>query len=148
MKRLFVLILAALMLLSLAACKKAVAPKTDDIRTENTQVSSENESQDDPAEYSMEYWEEKYPGENVCPFTIEIDGVEYNYYRVSGLDEGTMITWIETPLNWNGWHLLGDDIVNADETYKMTDDWAGEEPEQYFSSFCTVTTEPYTPPER
>ena len=71
--------------------------------------------------------------------------MEYSYYRISGLDEGTMLTWIDTPLNWNGWHLLGNDIVNGDETYKMTSDWIGESPEQSFSSGCTVTTEPYSP---
>ncbi|MCQ2435256.1 MAG: hypothetical protein MJ062_08475 [Oscillospiraceae bacterium] len=107
------------------------------------------EAADDAAneaeQYSMEYWEAAYPGENVCPFYIEIDGVQYSYYRVSGLDESTMRTWIDTPLNWNGWHLVGDDIVNGDETFRMTDDWAGEEPEQSFSSCCVVTTERYDP---
>ena len=98
---------------------------------------------DEPAEYTLEYWEAKYPGENICPFYIEVDGVEYSYYRVSGLDESTMKTWINTPCNWNGWHLVGDDIVNGDGTFKMTADWSGDEPEQAFSSNCTVTTEPY-----
>ena len=93
----------------------------------------------------MDYWAEKYPGENICPFYIEIGGVEYSYYRISGLDKGTMLTWINTPLNWNGWHLSGNDIVNGDETYKMTSEWIGEEPEQSFSSGCTITTEPYSP---
>ena len=138
------------MLLSLAACgKKEETPAGNENQTENTQNQQNNteetEGKDDPAEYSMDYWAEKYPGENVCPFYIEIGGVEYSYYRISGLDEGTMLTWIDTPLNWNGWHLLGNDIVNGDETYKMTSDWIGESPEQSFSSGCTVTTEPYSP---
>lgn len=142
MKKIIALILATLLLMSLAACGKTTKTPAETTEKQDEQP-TQTEFEGDPAEYSMEYWEEKYPGENVCPFSIEIDGVEYSYYRVSGLDEGTMRTWIDTPLNWNGWHLVGDDIVNADETYKMTDDWAAEEPEQYFSSFCTVTTEPY-----
>ena len=98
----------------------------------------------DPAEYSREYWEEKYPGENVCPFYIEENGTEYSYYWVSGLDgwDGTMVSWIEQPFNWNGWHKTEDGcIVNADETLKITDDWASGD--EGMSSFCTVTTEKY-----
>ena len=148
MKKLIALILAALMLLSLAACgKNEETPAGNENQTENTQQDNTTESGEkgDPAEYSMDYWAEKYPGENICPFYIEIGGVEYSYYRISGLDKGTMLTWINTPLNWNGWHLSGNDIVNGDETYKMTSDWIGEEPEQSFSSGCTITTEPYSP---
>ena len=148
MKKFLVLALALLMLLSLAACgKKEETPAGNENQTENTQQDNTTESGEkgDPAEYSMDYWAEKYPGENICPFYIEIGGVEYSYYRISGLDKGTMLTWINTPLNWNGWHLLGNDIVNGDETYKMTSDWIGEEPEQSFSSGCTITTEPYSP---
>ena len=142
MKKLIALVLATLMLLGLAACGKKDEPPTGN--TKNQQGNTATSEEGDPAEYSMDYWAEKYPGENICPFSIEIDGVEYSYYRISGLDEGTMATWIKTPMNWNGWHLVGNDIVNGDETYKMTSDWIGENPEQSFSSGCTVTTEPYS----
>ena len=149
MKKQIAFILAALMLLSLAACgKNEKKPAENESKIENTQNQKENNTESgekgDPAEYSMDYWAEKYPGENICPFYIEISGVKYSYYRISGLDNGTMLTWINTPMNWNGWHLLGNDIVNGDETYKMTSDWIGETPEQTFSSCCTVTTEPYS----
>ena len=98
----------------------------------------------DPAEYSQVYWEEKYPGENVCPFYIMENGVEKKYYCVSSYFDGTMQSWVASPFNWNGWHIVDNAIVNKDETLKMTDNWAGENPSEYFSSFCTVTTEPYT----
>lgn len=157
MRKILVLFLASLMVICFAACdKKSETPANQDKTAqsrENMTSESETSAEDtaasedeaEPAEYSAEYWEKKYPGENICPFSIEIDGVKYSYYRISSLDEGTMITWINTPLNWNGWHLVGEDIVNKDETYKMTADWTGKEPEQAFSSCCTVTTEKYTP---
>lgn len=98
----------------------------------------------DPAEYSREYWEAKYPGENVCPFGIEENGKEYSYYWVSGLEgwDGTMASWVKQPFNWNGWHMTEDGcIVNKDETLKIADSWA--KGEETMSSFCTVTTEKY-----
>lgn len=98
----------------------------------------------DPLEYSRDFWEAKYPDENICSFGIEVNGVEKSYYLIMSMG-CDMIDWINTPFNWNGWHLVGNDIVNKDETYKMTDDWTGEDPDQSFSSFCTVTTEPYDP---
>lgn len=148
------------MLMSLAACGKKIETKDESSTVEITEESiqpteteipveepetDEFEVGADPVEYSMDFWAEKYPGENICPFYIEIDGTEYSYYHISGLDNGTIISWIESPMNWNNWHLVGNDIVNGDETYKITADWSSENPEQTISSFCTVTTEIYTP---
>ena len=98
----------------------------------------------DPVEYSREYWEEKYPGENICPFSIDENGVEHSYYWVSGFDgwDGTMGSWIGQPFNWNGWHKAEDGcIVNEDETLKITDNWANGD--ESMSSYCMVTTEKY-----
>lgn len=100
--------------------------------------------QGDPAEYSMDFWAAKYPGENICPFMIDENGTERNYYWVSGFEgwNGTMESWIKQPFNWNGWHKTEDGaIVNKDETLKITDNWA--KGEESMSSYCTVTTEPY-----
>lgn len=106
------------------------------------------DAKSNPAEYSREFWEAQYPGENICPFTIDENGTEYNYYWVSSLNgwDGTMSSWIKQPFNWNGWHKTADGaIVNKDETLKITDNWA--KGEESMSSFCTVTTEAYVPAE-
>ena len=148
MKKFSAILLAATMILSLAACGGKTEPDTQDA-TDAPEVTSEvTESvtfpEGDPAEYSREYWEEKYPGENICPFSIEENGKEYSYYWVSGFEgwNGTMESWLNQPFNWNGWHKAEDGcIVNKDETLKITDNWA--KGEESMSSYCTVTTEPY-----
>lgn len=148
MKKIIAIALALLMVLSFAACGSKTKPNTSD-STNEPQVSSKNTEntsfpQGDPAEYSREYWEEKYPGENICPFYIQENGTEYSYYWVSGLDgwDGTMASWINQPFNWNGWHKTDDGcIVNKDETLKITDNWANGD--EGMSSCCTVTTEKY-----
>ena len=148
MKKVFAILLAVMMVLSLAACGGKTQPDTQGSTGEPQVSAADTEGtafpEGDPVEYSREYWEEKYPGENVCPFYIEENGTEYSYYWVSGLDgwDGTMESWIAQPFNWNGWHKTADGcIVNGDETLKITDDWAQDGGSM--SSYCTVTTEPY-----
>lgn len=151
MKKFIAVALTVLMILTLAACGGKKESDTTE-STDETQVSSETSETEesssfpegDPAEYSREFWEEKYPGENICPFYIEENGKEYSYYWVSGLEgwDGTMESWIDQPFNWNGWHKTADGcIVNEDETLKITDDWANGD--ESMSSCCTVTTEKY-----
>ena len=149
MKKFFAFLLAAVMLLSLASCGGKTTPGTPDDTDEPTVSSDVTESTDipegDPVEYGREYWEEKYPGENLCPFYIDVNGTEYSYYWISGMDgwDGTIASWLNQPFNWNGWHKTADGcIVNEDETLKITDNWANGE--EALSSFCTVTTEEYT----
>lgn len=142
MKKFLALLLAAMMILTLVACGGKTEPEEDP--NEQTSTGDTEFPEGDPAEYSREYWEEKYPGENICPFSIDENGVERSYYWVSGLEgwDGTMVNWIKQPFNWNGWHKTADGcIVNKDETLKITDDWANGD--EGMSSCCTVTTEPY-----
>lgn len=156
MKKILAFALAAIMVTSLAACGKKDTKPTEDDKpsiseqqgtTEPTseEGTTEGEIQGDPVEYGREFWEAKYPNENICPFTIEENGKEYDYYWVSSLEgwDGTIESWLKQPFNWNGWHKTADGcIVNKDETLKITDDWASGEG---MSSFCTITTEKYTP---
>ena len=159
MKKILALIIALAMLLSLAACggKTEPAPtapnepqQTEENNTEEQQSEpAELESiEGDPVEYGREYWEEKYPGKNICPFDIEENGTLYSYYWISGMNgyDGTIESWLNQPFNWNGWHKTADGcIVNNDETLKITDDWASGD--EGLSSSCTVTTEIYVPGE-
>lgn len=163
MKKFYVIMLALTMMISLAACGGKTEPDTsvsaEEPQTSETQI-AEPEASDleassddtenttfpegDPAEYSREFWEEKYPGENICPFYINENGVERSYYWISGFEgwDGTMASWIEQPFNWNGWHKTADGcILNSDETLKLTDAWANGD--ECMSSFCTVETEKY-----
>lgn len=147
MKKIIALALALLMVFVLVACsgnKKPAADSSDEQDVSSADAESTSFPEGDPAEYSREYWEAKYPGENLCPFFIEEDGVERSYYWISGLDgwDGTMASWINQPFNWNGWHKTADGcIVNKDETLKITDNWANGD--ESMSSYCTVTTEKY-----
>lgn len=160
MKKVLAVLLAIMMILSFAACGGKTENNTDtsadtqqtssdnsETALQSEQEPSETESEPiegDPVEYGREYWEEKYPGENICPFYIDENGTEYSYYWVSGFEgyDGTIESWLSQPFNWNGWHKTDDGaIVNEDETLKITDSWANGE--ESMSSFCTVTTEKY-----
>ena len=154
MKKLFVLILVIAMGISLVACGGKTESLESDEQTENQQTNEEHTSgsseldsiEDDPVEYGREYWEEKYPKENICPFEIEENNRANSYYWISGMNgyDGTIGSWLNQPFNWNGWHKTADGcIVNKDETLKITDNWASGE--ESLSSYCTVTTEPYVP---
>ena len=162
MKKFLALLMALILIVCcFVACGKKTEVPADNDNQAETSVNQENETtteqdetttepveaEGDPVEYGREYWEEKYPGENICPFSIDENGTEYSYYWISGFDgwDGTMESWIKQPFNWNGWHKTDDGcIVNEDETLKITDNWANGE--ESMSSFCTVTTEKYEKP--
>ncbi|MBQ0101834.1 MAG: hypothetical protein KBT31_03455 [Firmicutes bacterium] len=144
MKKIVALLLSFVMLIAFAACASKTGPGASGSSEEEKTSANTSFPEGDPAEYSREYWEEKYPGENICPFQIDENGVERNYYWISGFDgwNGTFESWLSQPFNWNGWHKTEDGcIVNKDETLKITDDWANGD--EAMSSYCTVTTEKY-----
>ena len=154
MKKLLALVVVMVMVFSLVACGGKTEPTNTDEPGGQQQTNEDPPSgspdsdpiDSDPVEYGREYWEEKYPGENICPFEIEENGEYYSYYWVSGMNgyDGTIGSWLDQPFNWNGWHRTADGcIVNKNETLKITDDWASGD--EGMSSFCTITTEPYVP---
>ena len=154
MKKLLALLLMIAVGCSIAACGGETEPSETDTESEQQQTNEEQTSgssgsdpiESDPVEYGREYWEEKYPGENICPFEIEENGKLYSYYWISGMNgyDGTIGSWLDQPFNWNGWHKTADGcIVKKNETLKITDNWASGD--EGMSSFCTITTEPYTP---
>ena len=160
MKKILVIMLTIAMAVSFAACGgkteadtqanpdiQQTTPENNETVLQSEETPSETEAETiegDPVEYGREYWEEKYPGENICPFSIDENGTEKSYYWISSFDgwDGTISSWLAQPFNWNGWHKTEDGaIVNEDETLKITDNWANGE--ESLSSFCVITTEKY-----
>ena len=97
---------------------------------------------------------------NLCPFCLQIEGkndaegnpVTENRQWIMGSSVGvaTVADWVlytldpAYNLNVDGWHFVGKDIVNADETFKIND----EDAQMSLSSFCTIRTEKYIKPEQ
>ena len=122
------------------AAEKA-EPDTNKAAEKAEQETTEEEfPEGDPVEYGQDFWAKKYPDANICPFSIEVDGVEQPYYWISALvKEDDIAAWAATDLNWNGWHMAGDKLVDKDEKHAIT----GESREMSFSSFCVYKTEPF-----
>lgn len=94
----------------------------------------------------------------VCPFClqdrgrVDADGnpvtVDRQWICGSTVGANNIAEWVlltQDPrfaFNVDGWHFVGKDIVNADESYKIND----EDAQMSLSSFCTIRTEPYTKP--
>lgn len=144
MKKITAVILSLVLLLSLFSCGKKEEIVVEPVDDPVLPVENNENIEGDPLEYGRDFWEAKFPGENICPFYIEENGREMSYYWVSGFTgwEGTIESWLSQPFNWNGWHKTTDGlIVNKDETLKITENWANGE--ESMSSYCTVTTEKY-----
>lgn len=152
MKKFLVVVLAVTMTMCLFACgKKDETIGEDQVqttvenndatdKTETGNVTEEEFPEGNPAEYSQDFWAQKYPDANICPFSIKIDGVDYSYYWISSLvPEDDIASWATTEMNWNGWHMVGDKLVDKDEKHAITQ----ESREMSFSSCCVYETEPF-----
>ncbi|MDO4488585.1 MAG: hypothetical protein Q4B67_05815 [Eubacteriales bacterium] len=98
---------------------------------------------DDATKYGQGYWEEKYPGYSICPFYINVNGEDQYYYWATGYEgsTGDIHDWVGTDFNWNGWHIIGNYIVDKDEKWRITT----ESMKESFSSCCTYYTEKFDP---
>lgn len=155
MKKFLALLLSLVLIFSFAACGKKAEKIEEEPETEaEVEVEAEDEAEDEPEEdpedteepeeYTQAYWEEKYPDYNICPFYINVNGEDIPYYWISALIEDDDIgAWAETALNWDGWHIAGDKVVDKDEKFAVTE----ESRAQSFSSCCVYETEPYEAPE-
>lgn len=142
MKKFLVLLLTVAMMMSLVACGKKNEESSDEqVETTETEAASEEEfPEGDPVEYGQDFWAEKYPDANICPFYINVDGEDYPYYWISALvPEDDIASWATTPLNWNGWHMVDDKLVDKDEKHAITQ----ESREMSFSSCCVYETEAF-----
>lgn len=123
--------------------KAAEAAEPDNNKAAETteqETTEEEFPEGDPVEYGQDFWAKKYPDANICPFSIEVDGVEHSYYWISKLvQEDDIAAWAATDLNWNGWHMVGDKLVDKDEKHAITQ----ESREMSFSSCCVYKTEPF-----
>lgn len=157
-KRIIMVMAVAATCLTIAACgnknKKAQGSEAEaETETEVAEAAESEESELQEADSDIHM---------VCPFLIQIAGkknengdplevTRYYYCDHTPLGSSNFPEWVMVSsdpsykYNVDGWHFVGKDIVNADETLKICDEWAGDEPEA-FSSYCTVTTEPYKKP--
>ena len=111
-----------------------------DLSTPASEIFILGEANEDPVEYTQEYWANQYPDANICPFYINVNGEDIPYYWISSLvAEDSIASWAETPMNWNGWHMVDDRLVDADERFAITEDSMN----MSFSSFCVYETEPF-----
>lgn len=157
MKKFIVLLLTLAMVMSLVACGKKNEENSETGSEEQVETTVENEDVDDvtepeaatdeeeipegdPVEYGQDFWAQKYPDANICPFYINVGGVEYPYYWISSMvPEDDIASWATTDMNWNGWHMVGDKLVDKDEKHAITQ----ESREMSFSSCCVYETEPF-----
>lgn len=139
--------------LCLTACKGKEDATTEEGQTEQTEQTQEEQAV--TATANSEELEANY---SVCPFCLQDKGkvdengepvtVERKWICGSSAGASRIADWVlytqDSRFNFNtdGWHFVGKDIVNADETYKIADQSVYEE----MSSFCTIFTEKYTKP--
>lgn len=138
MKKLLAILTALSIALAFSACGKK--DKADQPADKKTSSSTEETTTEPTSENlsgvtntnSQEAWESKYPGINVCPFSIhyaeyETGEYEEQYYFANG---GDLRDWVNTPFNIGGWFVYEDMVVSADGNYAVKEF-------ESMSSFCT-----------
>jgi len=88
-------------------------------------------------------------GHQISTFILQV-GDEMTTHRFisddSNLGCRTMEEWIvKSPFDVEGWHFVGDDIVNSDETLCLTQEWVGHSPNK-LSNSCVVHTRKFQRP--
>lgn len=154
-------IMAAAACMCMTACKGKTdkgGAQSEEQSGNAEQVESVNNATTSAEGVNLEQLDEL--GYMVCPLCIQDKGkvdengepvtVERKWICGSGVGVKNMMEWVlytQDPrfaFNLDGWHFVGKDIVNADETYKMND----EDAMMSLSSYCTIRTEKYTKPEQ
>lgn len=79
----------------------------------------------DPQEAKLEYWQAKFKDNEIGTFSIDVNGVVYNYYFINDESNAdpTLEKWINTNFNWNGWHIAEGEIVNKKENFKISEEF-------------------------
>ena len=161
MKKVLILIMAAVVCLSISSCKQknTKANDGDQAVVEQAQAEPEGEAGDEAATAAEDITADLGQYYMVCPFCLQdrgqtdADGNPVTETRKwicgSSVGSSTIADWViftqDPRFNFNvdGWHFVGEDIVNADETYKIN----AEDAVMPMSSFCTIRTEKYVKPE-
>lgn len=148
---------AAVACLSLVGCKG----KGDNNSAEaNNQANATEQTESEATEGDEMTAEGELDDYMVCPLMLQIEGKtddegnpvceEVKWMCGSSVGTSTMADWVmynQDPrfgFNKGGWHFVGKDIVNKDETYKIVD----EDAWMALSSYCTIRTEKYVKPEK
>lgn len=146
--------------MSLFACKQKKAnDEAEQSQEEQTEQVESEEAQGQESDPAADIADDLSQSYTICPFCLQdkaqVDGegqpvtVTRKWVGVSeSVGCSTIADWVlytQDPrfaLNPDGWHFVGKDIVNADETYKIN----SEDAFMSLSSFCTVRTEKYVKP--
>ena len=120
MKKLLAILTALSIVLAFSACGKKDKTTSEPEEPSSSETTSENLSGVINTN-SQEAWETKYPGINVCPFSIhyaeyETGEYEEQYYFANG---GDLRDWVNTPFNLTGWFVYDGMIISADGQYAI-----------------------------
>lgn len=160
MKKVSLLVVMALMTgLCLTGCKNKSQSVNTQEEGQDSSIAEQTDSEMSDADMGVSSDNALLDNYNVCPICFQVEGktdadgnavtVERRWIMGSSLGTGILADWVlynlDARYNFNpdGWHFVGKDIVNADESYKIND----EDVWMSLSSYCTIRTEKYKKPE-